>query len=111
MAQRTERQNRAMHLWFQMLADSLNAAGLDQRKVLKPSIAIPWTKEAVKEQLFKPIEHAMFGKRSTTELTKLEVGKVEEVLVRHLADRFGLESPEWPHYESEEEFIRATTET
>ncbi len=106
---RTDRQNRALHLWLTMLADELNQAGLDQRKVLKPSVSIPWTQEAAKEQLWKPIQEAMFEKRSTTTLTKVEVGKVEEVLTRHLADRFGVQAPSWPHFETEEDYIKSTT--
>jgi len=100
MTQRTDRQNRALHLWLTMLADALNAAGLDQRKVLKPSVSIPWTPEAAKEQLWRPIQEAMFGKRSTTELARGEVGRVEEVLTRHLAQSLeGFEAPDWPHFE------------
>ena len=101
----TDRQRRSLHLWLTRLADQLNLAGLDQRKVLKPSVSIPWTQEAAKEQLWRPIQQAMFEKRSTTELSKTEVGKVEEVLARHLAERFGIEVPVWPHYENEEEYV------
>ena len=94
-----------------MLADTLNAAGLDQRKVLKPSVSIPWTQEAAKEQLWRPIQEAMFEKTSTTELSMGEVGRVEEVLVRHLEEKFvGIEIPEWPHYE-DGEFERITSST
>lgn len=39
--ERTLTQNRAIHLWFTMLADALNDAGLDMRTVLKPEIEIP----------------------------------------------------------------------
>ena len=105
---RTDRQNRAMHLWFTQLAETLNAAGLDQRKVLKPSVSIPWTSEAAKEQLWRPIQDAMYKKESTTELTKTEVGRVEEVLTRHLQEKFGVEIPQFPHFETEEEYVLDT---
>lgn len=92
--QRTTRQNSAIHLYFQLLADELNAAGLDQRKVLKPSIEIPWGGESIKEKLFKPIMNAMYpDKESTTQLTTDEVSKVYEVLNRHLAEKFSLTVP------------------
>lgn len=111
MTQRTDRQNRALHLWLTMLADDLNHAGLDQRKVLKPTVSIPWTQEAAKEQLWRPIQEAMFEKRSTTELSKSEVGRVEEVIRRHLAEQ-GFEAPKWPHFEPGEfeEITGLTTE-
>ena len=73
-----------------MLADELNGAGLDQRKVLKPSIAIPWTPHSIKEQLFRPVMKAQLGKESTTELTTTEIDKVYDTINRHLGDTFGL---------------------
>ena len=36
--QRTIQQNRALHLYFQLIADRLNDAGLDMRVVLKPDM-------------------------------------------------------------------------
>ena len=93
MTQRTTNQNSAIHLLFQMLADTLNEAGLDQRKVLKASIAIPWTKESVKSQLWKPIQEAQFDKKSTTELTTVEVDKVFDTLNRHLGEKFSVHTP------------------
>lgn len=38
---RTDRQNRALHLWFTMLADELNAAGYDMKKVIRQNVDIP----------------------------------------------------------------------
>lgn len=105
----TDRQRRSLHRWFKLLADTLNAAGLDQRAVLKPGVAIPWNAESVKEQLWRPVQKAMLGKESTVELAKGEVGEVEEVLVRHLGDKFGVELPTWPRFESEEAAIKHTT--
>jgi hypothetical protein len=92
MSQRTQQQNRSMHLAFRLLADSLNQAGLDQRKVLKPSVAIPWTGASVKQMLFKPIMDAMTTKKSTTELEKNgEIDYVWDTLMRHLGEKFGIE--------------------
>lgn len=105
---RSPRQNRALHKWLTMLADTLNLAGLDQRKVLEPNVEIPWTSEATKKQLWKPIQEAMFDTDSTARMTKLQVGEVEKVLTRHLVEKFSVEIPEWPHYKTEEEYIKAT---
>ena len=66
--------------------------GLDQRRVLKPSVSIPWTPIAVKESLFKPIMTAMTQKKSTTELEKTgEIDEVWDTLLRHLGEKFGVE--------------------
>ena len=101
MTQRTSQQNRALHAFYTLLANALNDAGLDQRKVLKPSVSIPWTPEAAKEQLWRPIQKAMYGKESTTELSKIqEIDKIHEVLMRHLGEKFGVEYITFPHDEA-----------
>lgn len=100
---RTSEQNRAMHLFFGMLAGSLNSAGLDMRVVLKPSYSIPWTPESVKEHLWRPIQKAMTNKQSTTELNKLdEIDEIHETLMRELGQKFGVEYIPWPHFENGE---------
>ena len=73
--QRTEKQNNALWLGLTMLADALNQAGLDMKKVLKENVDIQWTKDSAKEYLFAPIIHAKYGKKSTTELTKEEISE------------------------------------
>ncbi len=94
MAQRTDQQNRALHLYFQWVADSLNDAGLDMRAVLKPEVEIPWDARAVKEYMWRPIMRLQLGKESTTELQKGEIDKVFETFNRHLAKHgVGLEFP------------------
>ena len=70
--QRTLTQNKAMHLFFGWLAETLNDAGLDMKKVLREDIDIPWTRESVKEHLWRPIQKAMTDKQSTTEITTVE---------------------------------------
>jgi hypothetical protein len=87
--ERTLKQNKAIHLAYRLLADSLNGAGLDQRKVLKPSIQIPWTDRAVKEMLYRPIMQAMFQVKSTTELDTKQISEVWEVLTRELSKTCG----------------------
>ena len=88
--QRTILQNNALHLYFENLAETLNSAGLDMKKVLKPEIDIPWSKETVKEYLWKPIQNAQLGKKSTTELTTKEIDKVFDTINRHLGEKLGV---------------------
>ena len=96
---RTLAQNKAMHLWFTMLADEFSDAGLDMKKVLKPEIDIKWTPEAVKEYIWKPVQEAMLIKKSTTELNTDEITKVYEVINRHTAEKHGISVP-FPSIES-----------
>ena len=96
--QRTITQNKALHKYFELLADTLNDAGLDMKVVLKPEVDIPWTKESVKTYLWKPIQLAMIGNASTTELSTITPSSVYQVLDRHLNEKFGV-SVEWPSRE------------
>jgi len=95
-----------MWLFFTRLAEALNDAGLDQRKVLKPSVSVPWTKTSVHDQLWLPIQNALYGKLSTTELDKSqEIDKVHEVLMRHISEKFHLEYIDFPHEEKKSDLL------
>jgi len=94
--QRTGQQNKALHVYLRLLSDALNTAGLDQRKVLKEDIDIPWTPEAVKIHLWKVIQKAVIGKESTTEAERGDYTKVHEVLTRHLGEKLGIDYIPWP---------------
>lgn len=94
--QRTDQQNRALHLFCRLLSKALNDAGLDQRKVMKPEVEIPWNEESVKTNLWKPIQEAMFGIQSTADATTKDYNQIYEVLTRHLQTKLGVEVPAWP---------------
>jgi len=53
----------------------------------KLKVEIPWTETAVKEGIWKPIQHALTEKTSTTELTTAEVNQVYEAVEDALASR------------------------
>jgi len=88
---RTLTQNAALHVFFSLLADELNNAGLDMKRTLKESVEIPWTEKTVKDYLWRPIQEAVTSKHSTTELDRKEdIDKTYDVLMRHLGDKFGI---------------------
>jgi len=93
----SQRRFNAMHLWCERVAIELNSAGLDQKAVLKPEVDIPWSKDSVKEQLWKPVLLALTGKTSTKDQTSEEVTQVLNTINRHLGQKFGVTLPEWPH--------------
>lgn len=94
--QRTLTQNRALHLFCQWLADTLNDAGYDMRKTLREDVEVPWTQASVKEYLWRPIQIAMTDKQSTKDITTVEPTAIHEVLSRHLGERLGVTCPPWP---------------
>ena len=88
MTQRTPQQNRALHKYFQDVADSMNDAGYDAKEVI--SLPISLTGAIVKDQIFKPIMAAMQEKDSTTELETGDVDKIVMVMQHALAEKFGI---------------------
>jgi len=94
---RTSKMNRCLHLYFQLLADELNSAGYDMKKLVR--FDIPWNQLTVKEYLWRPLQTAMFKKRSSTKLTTTEMSKVYDVLDREISNRTGVQV-DWPNIDS-----------
>ena len=98
--QRTILQNKALHKYFELLAEALNNAGWDMKKTLKEEVEIPWTKEMVKNHLWRPIQEIMFAKQSTTEMNTKDPSDVYALLDRHLSSKTGVHIP-WPNNEDQ----------
>lgn len=90
---RTLQQNRALHLYYEMIANELNSHGLDMRKALKPEIDIMWTKSSVKEYLWRPIQKAIATKSSTTELTTHEIDLIVHTITKFFAEHHKINVP------------------
>lgn len=97
--QRTAKQNKALHLLFTMIAETLNDTGNDMRRTLRSDIEIPWSADTVKNYLWRPVQQAQLEKQSTTELTTKDIDAVFETLNRHLGDKIGVHIP-FPSIES-----------
>jgi hypothetical protein len=87
---RTSTQNRALHLFFRMVSDALNDAGITHITTLRGAndweIESRWTSELVKESIWKPIQLAMFGTDSTTKLKTNEIDKIFETINLHFGE-------------------------
>jgi hypothetical protein len=90
--QRTLTQNRAAHLYFSQLADTLNEHGLYMQRVLAKRKDIVWTETSVKECLFKGLAKAMYNVDSTTQLDTKQFTKVADYLGDLLARDYGLDT-------------------
>ena len=91
--QRTNQQRKSIEVFCRELANALNDAGLDQRVVLKSmreGVEIPWRQESVKDILWRGIQEHAVGKKSTTQLTTMEVSKVYDILNRWTGETFGV---------------------
>lgn len=98
---RTLSQNNALHLGLEMIAKTLNEAGLDMKKVLKPEIDIEWTKDTVKKYMFKPVMEMLTQKKSTTELDKVsEITEIWDTLMKFLGEKHAVEYIPFPSEEN-----------
>lgn len=85
MTQRTDSQNKALHVWFKLVAETLNAAGLTVQETLKHQMDIEWNEHRVKELIWKQAQKKILGKASTTELEKqMDIDLVYETINRWL---------------------------
>ena len=64
------------------------------------------TTRTVKEIIFKPIQEAVLGKKSTTELTTGEVNQVYEVMSMFLAKNFEISLP-FPSQELTDNYLQS----
>lgn len=90
---RTAKQNNALHLYFTLLAQALNESGYDMKKVIRQEVDIPWNPYSIKEYLWRPVQEAQLGKKSTTKLKKNEIDQVYETINRVIGERTGVHVP------------------
>mgnify|MGYP001613409166 CR=1 FL=1 len=102
--QRTKKQNDALHLYFEMIAQALNREGLDIRVVLQviaeKGIDMMWSPTLVKELLWRRVQKKYLGKHSTTELDSIgEITEIYDMLNKFLGENFFITQP-FPSLES-----------
>lgn len=73
---RTNPQNNALHLLFSQIAKECMDKGIDMRQIVREEVPIQCTPENIK-WLWKLLQEALFGKKSTAELKKS--GEIEVV--------------------------------
>jgi len=93
--QRSDKQRKALEVYCKLLAERLNAAGYDMRMMLLPGVDIPWSQDRVKEFLWRPLQMAVTGHKSSTKPEKKQYIEIYEILNRHTAQKRGISLP-WP---------------
>ena len=94
---RSSQQNRALHLWFNQVADLLNNKGITFESIA--GLEAPFTGDYIKVNWFKPIVFAMFEKNTTTKLNTTEINQVFDVVSKHISEMTG-EFIEFPSFET-----------
>ena len=100
---RTHKQNNAIHLYLEQVAEALNNGNFTVRRTMEEfNYDIPWTKESAKELLWRAAQKSMFGKDSTRDLSKHgEIDKIHDVITRFLG-KLGIEYIPFPNIEDGE---------
>ena len=96
VSKRTGQQNRALHLYFRLVADALNSAGLTIQETLKHQMDIEWNEYRVKELIWRQAQKKYLGKASTVELNKVqEIDELYDHVNRYLGT-LGVENIPFP---------------
>lgn len=94
---RTGAQNAALHLWYRQVAEECQKHGVEASAVFAKTHDIQMTENTVKV-LWKALQEALFGKKSTTELKKTgEIDKLQDHFIRFFGEKFELELPPFPN--------------
>jgi hypothetical protein len=107
---RTINQNSAMHLYFQMIADSLNSIGIDVHLFLeilsRNGIDSQFTPHLVKELVWRKAQKKILGKQSTKELSKYgEIDLIVDALNKFFSENFGKMGYEFVPFPSFESYM------
>jgi hypothetical protein len=100
---RTTQQNKALHLFFTILADELKDAGFDMYKTLNKALPLPWNCNRVKEFMWRPVQEHVKDKESTKQLTTKDIDVIYEIMMKIISERTGVYVP----FPSEEELRMA----
>ena len=86
---RTTRQNKALHLYYTIIANELNELGHEFRyEGLKGGvIELRYTTNIVKEFIWRPIQIALFDIQSTTKINTKQMNEIIDVLSKYFGER------------------------
>ena len=80
----TSQQMKAIHAYCDDIARALTASGNDMQHIV--TLPIEPTGKLVKEIMWRPVQKALFDKKSVTQLKMRDVDDVFRVIAKHLAE-------------------------
>ena len=86
---RTNKQNSALHLFFDFVSDELNELGLQYQYqgLTGKTFEMMYTAHLVKEFIWKPIQKSLFDIETTTKLTTEQMNKVIDVITNFFSSQ------------------------
>lgn len=99
---RTNQQNRALHLFCKIIADKLNEQGQSYNIAVfyDKIFEVPFTLNIVKDQIWKPIQLALYDDESTTTLTTEKINQIVNVINKFMAEKYEI-YVDWPSFENQ----------
>lgn len=97
---RSSQQNRALHLYFELICDELNELGLEflYTGIKGVDMSTRYTPKIVKDFIWRPIQIAMFDIESTTQIDTIQIDEIIDVLTKFFGEK-GIEL-EFPSFEA-----------
>lgn len=92
--QRTNLQNASLNLWCGWVADVLQEKGLTFRVFFKEGFEVSWSKEIVKDEIWRPVQMAICKQQSTTKPLTTDYPKIYDSINLKLSEH-GIHVP-WP---------------
>ena len=105
-SKRTLPQNNSIHKFCDLLAQELEEKHIDKREFFKEQFFISWTMEGVKNDIWKPLQKSLTGKKSTTELNRdKEITLIWDNINRIIIDKYKgqVQTPPFPSKNSIDE--------
>ena len=96
--QRTNLQNRSLHMYFKLLAIAFKESNVTMPDLIElPFVEIDLSidEDLIKKKLWKPIQKALIDEESTAKAKRRDYTEVYDTLNRYTSDRFGIHVP-WP---------------
>ena len=94
---RTSAQNRALHLWCDKIANTLNKNNLYMTGLFQNDIE--WTMDLVKTQIIKSVISKTLGINSTTKMKRKDIDQLVDYITLVFGQSFGIQIPDFPSRE------------
>jgi len=92
--QRTNTQNASLNLWCGWVAEALREKGLTFKQFFKEGFEVSWTKDIVKDEIWRPVQMAVCNQQSTTKPLTTEYPIIYDSINLKLSEH-GMHVP-WP---------------
>jgi len=105
---RTEQQNKALHKWFEQVAETCRDAGVDAKVIMKSTISVQVNADFIKS-LWRVMQEALYNTTSTTKLTKdQQIDTIVDHFVRFFGEKHNIVLPPFPSREPEMSYLPNT---